>query len=115
MAEEEFQMFAVIETLGRQYKVSVGDKIKVDRIAKDKEDVPEGTAIVFDRVLMIGGDESQVGTPILAGASVAAKVVEQGKEKKVLAFKKKRRKGYTRKVGFRRSFTVVQIESIKAA
>lgn len=108
-------MFAVIETLGRQYKVAVGDKIKVDRISKDKKDAPEGTSVTFDRVLMIGGDETKIGTPVLQGAIVSAKVVEQGKEKKVLAFKKKRRKGYTRKVGFRRAYTVVQIENIKAA
>jgi large subunit ribosomal protein L21 len=108
-------MFAVIETLGRQYKVTVGDKIKVDRISKDRTDAPEGSAVTFDRVLMIGGESPKIGTPVLSGATVSAKVVEQGKEKKVLAFKKKRRKGYSRKVGFRRSYTVVQIESIKAA
>ncbi|MDB5038674.1 MAG: rplU [Bacteriovoracaceae bacterium] len=108
-------MFAIIETLGRQYKVSIGDKIKVDRISSDKEDSPEGTKITFDRVLMVGGDEAKIGTPLLVGATVSGKVVEQGQEKKVLAFRKKRRKGYTRKVGFRRQFTVVQIEGIKAA
>lgn len=115
MLQEEPEMFAVIETLGRQYKVAVGDKIKVDRISKDRLDAPEGTPVVFDRVLMLGGDSAKIGMPVIAGATVSAKVVEQGKEKKVLAFKKKRRKGYTRKVGFRRSYTVVQIESIKAA
>lgn len=110
-------MFAIFEALGRQYKVSVGDKIKVDRIAKDASDAPTGTPVTFDRVLMLGGDEgsTKIGTPLIAGASIAATIVEQGKDKKVLAFKKKRRKGYTRKVGFRRAYTVVQIETIKAA
>lgn len=109
-------MFAVIEALGRQYKVSVGDRIKVDRIAQDKKDCPEGTSITFDRVLLVGSpDSTQVGAPLIKGASVSAKIVEQGKDKKVLAFKKKRRKGYQRKVGFRRAFTVVEIQSIKAA
>lgn len=113
--EEVNKMFAIIETLGRQYKVSVGDKIKVDLISADNKDAAEGTKVTFDRVLMVGGDDVKVGTPLLSGASVSAKVVEQGLEKKVIAFKKKRRKGYTRKVGFRRAFTVVEIEGIKAA
>ncbi|MBN8555960.1 MAG: 50S ribosomal protein L21 [Deltaproteobacteria bacterium] len=111
-------MFAIIETLGRQYKVSVGDKIKVDRISENNQDTPEGTKITFTNVLFLGtaeGADAKIGFPLLAGASVVAKVVEQGKEKKVLAFKKKRRKGYTRKVGSRRAFTTVEIEAIQAA
>ncbi len=112
-------MFAVIETLGRQYKISVGDRIKVDRISNDDKDAELGTKLTFDRVLLVGtvGDPAslKIGAPVLTGASVAAKIVEQGKDKKVIAFKKKRRKGYQRKVGFRRAFTVVEIESIKAA
>jgi large subunit ribosomal protein L21 len=111
-------MFAIIETLGRQYKVTVGDKIKVDRIAEKNQDTPEGTKITFTNVLFLGsseGTDAKIGSPVIAGAAVIGKIVEQGKEKKVFAFKKKRRKGYSRKVGSRRAFTTVEIESIKAA
>jgi large subunit ribosomal protein L21 len=109
-------MFAIIDTLGRQYKVAVGDVIKVDRIAQNGDDVAEGSQITFTNVLLVGtSDKVTVGAPTLKGAEVVGKIVEQGKDKKVIAFKKKRRKGYSRKVGFRRQFTTVQIESIKAA
>lgn len=116
-------MFAIIETLGRQYKVSVGDKIKVDRIftqAKNakREDATIGTKITFPNVLLVSDNDAgsfKIGAPLLKGASVVGKITEQGKDKKGVAFKKKRRQGYTRKVGFRRSFTVVQIEAIQAA
>ncbi len=110
-------MFAVIDTLGRQYKVSVGDIIKVDRVQDSQgADATEGSKITFTNVLLVGTPEQvAVGTPLVKGATVVGKVVEQGKDKKVIAFKKKRRKGYTRKVGFRRCFTTIQIEEIKAA
>ena len=105
-------MFAIIETLGRQYKVSIGDRIKVDHIPA------ETGAVTFNQVLFVGsndGETIKIGTPVLSGATVTGKIVEQGKEKKVIAFKKKRRKGYMRKVGSRRMFTVVEIDNIKAA
>lgn len=109
-------MFAIIDTLGRQYKVSVGDVIKLDRISQKGEDAAEGSTVTFTNVLLVGTpDKVSIGTPELKGATVVGKVVEQGLEKKVLAFKKKRRKGYTRKVGFRRCYTAVKIESIQAA
>jgi len=111
-------MFAIINTLGRQYKVSEGDQIKVDRISELNQNTPEGTKITFDEVLMIGssdGSDTKVGTPTIAGAAVTGKIIEQGKEKKGLAFKKKRRKGYERKMGYRRAYTTIQIEKIKAA
>lgn len=110
-------MFAVIDTLGRQYKVAVGDIIKVDRVTTSEgDDAAEGTQITFTEVLLVGTSEKvSIGTPTLKGALVVGKVLEQGKEKKVIAFKKKRRKGYTRKVGFRRRYTAVQIEQINAA
>lgn len=112
------QTFAVIDTLGRQYKVAVGDVIKVDRIAnkEKKEDVAEGTKVTFNQVLLVGSsDKVSVGMPTLKGATVIGKIVEQGRERKIIAFKKKRRKGYTRKVGSRRYYTSVQIEQINAA
>jgi len=109
-------MFAVIDTLGRQYKVAVGDVIKVDRISKDGKNPEDGAKITFTNVLLVASaDKMNVGTPTIKGATVVGKIVEQGQEKKVFAFKKKRRKGYTRKVGFRRDYTAVQIEEIKAA
>lgn len=116
-------MFAIIETLGRQYKVSVGDKIKVDRVATEvknvgRQDAAVGTKITFPNVLLVSendGTALKLGLPLLKGATVVGKITEQGKDKKVIAFKKKRRQGYTRKVGFRRSFTIVQIEEIRAA
>ena len=111
-------MFAIIETLGHQYKVSVGDQIKVDRVAEDGENVKEGSKITFPNVLMVSspeGKDVKVGTPKLEGASVVGKIIDQGKEKKGISYKKKRRQGYERKIGYRRTFTTVQIESIKAA
>jgi len=114
-------MFAIIETLGRQYKVQTGDRIKVDRIADSKNagDAPEGTKITFNQVLFLGAsteaEAAKVGTPFLMGAKVLGKIVEQGLEKKGVAFKKKRRKGYTRKIGYRRAFTVIEIDQILAA
>jgi len=109
-------MFAIIDTLGRQYKVSIGDIIKLDRISEKDVDAPEGSTVTFTNVLLVGTpDKVSIGTPDLKGASVVGTVVEQGLEKKVLAFKKKRRKGYSRKVGFRRCYTAVKIEQIKAA
>jgi large subunit ribosomal protein L21 len=112
-------MFAIIETLGRQYKVSVGDKIKVDRIADAKrDDAAIGTKVTFSNVLLVSendGASCKIGLPLLKGATVVGKIMEQGKDKKVIAFKKKRRQGYTRKLGFRRQFTVIQIENILAA
>ena len=109
-------MFAVFEALGRQYKVSVGDRIKVDRLVKDAEDAPLGTTVEFPNVLLIeDAGNLSIGKPTVKGATIQAKILEQGKEKKVIAFKKKRRKGYMRKVGHRRAFTVVEISAIKAA
>ncbi len=109
-------MFAVFEALGRQYKVSLGDRIKVDRIVKDNDDAPLGATVEFPQVLLIENDgQLTIGQPALKGATIEGKIVEQGKEKKVIAFKKKRRKGYMRKVGHRRAFTVVEISAIKAA
>lgn len=109
-------MFAIIDTLGRQYKVSVGDVIKVDRISEKGQEAASGAKVTFTEVLLVGTPEKiNLGSPTIKGATVIGKILEQGKDKKVVAFKKKRRKGYTRKVGFRRQFTTVKIEEIKAA
>lgn len=110
-------MFAIIESLGRQYKVSVGDIIKVDRIIQDNETATPGSKIIFTQVLMLstGNDDSKVGAPYIQGAQVTGELVANGKEKKVFAFKKKRRQGYHKKIGFRRPYAEVVIKEIKAA
>ena len=109
-------MFAVFEALGRQYKVSVGDRIKVDRVVDNNADAKVGAKIRFPEVLLIvDAGQLKIGKPKLTGATVEGTILEQGKDKKVVAFKKKRRKGYMRKVGHRRAFTVVEISAIKAA
>jgi large subunit ribosomal protein L21 len=101
-------MFAIVKTGGKQYRVAVGDQIVVERIAGDV-----GAQISFGEVLAVGGDESaKVGTPLLQGASVRAKIVQQPRGAKVIVFKKKRRKNYRRKHGHRQELTVVKIEEI---
>jgi large subunit ribosomal protein L21 len=102
--------YAVIATGGKQHKVSVGDRLRVELL-----DAVVGDAVTFDQVLAVkDGDELKVGNPALPGASVVAKVVEQGKAKKVLIFKKKKRKQYRRTQGHRQPFTAVLVEQINA-
>lgn len=104
------QMHAVIKTGGKQYRVSEGTVLKVEKLLGDK-----GASIEFSEVLSVGdGDSIKVGTPTVAGATVLAEIVEQGRDKKVIVFKKKRRKGYTKRQGHRQSFTAVKIGQIKA-
>ena len=103
-------MYAVIKTGGKQYKVAVGEKIKVEQIAADV-----GQEIVIDQVLAVGnGAELQVGTPWVAGARVLATVVAQGKHDKVRIFKMRRRKHYQRHGGHRQSYTELHIASVNA-
>jgi large subunit ribosomal protein L21 len=102
--------YAIIATGGKQHKVSVGDRLRVELL-----DAVVGDAVTFDQVLAVkNGDELVVGKPSLPGASVVAKVVEQGKAKKVLIFKKKKRKQYRRTQGHRQPFTAVVVEQINA-
>jgi large subunit ribosomal protein L21 len=100
-------MFAVIKTGGKQYRVAAEDMIKVERVNGDR-----GEIIQFGEVLLLGGDSVTVGAPTVAGASVAAEVVEQGRGPKVIAFKKRRRKNSRRKRGHRQEFTLVRITEI---
>jgi large subunit ribosomal protein L21 len=100
-------MFAVIKTGGKQYKVAAEDVIEIEKIPGDA-----GAAVSFDQVLMVGGDAVEVGSPLVAGASVAGEVVEQTRGKKVIVFKKKRRKGYRRTRGHRQDLTIVKITDI---
>jgi len=105
---ERAQMYAVIRTGGKQYKVAAGEKIKVEQIAADV-----GQEVVIDQVLAIGsGADLTVGAPLVAGASVNATVVAQGKHDKVHIFKMRRRKHYRKSQGHRQSFTELQINTV---
>jgi large subunit ribosomal protein L21 len=103
-------MYAVISTGGKQYKVAAGEKIKVEQIAADV-----GQELVIDQVLAVGnGAELRVGSPLVAGASVNATVVAQGKHDKVRIFKMRRRKHYKKSQGHRQTFTEIQINAVTA-
>jgi len=104
-------MFAVIRTGGKQYKVANGDVIRVEKLEAEA-----GTSITLEDVLMVYGDgKAQVGTPLVAGATVTAEVVEQTRSRKIIIFKKKRRQNYRRKNGHRQHLTVLKITGIKVA
>jgi len=102
-------MYAVIKTGGKQYKVSEGEFLKVEKL-----DGEVGDSIEFGEVLMVGGETTVVGAPLVAGASVSAKIAVQGKGKKVLVFKSKKRKGTRKLRGHRQHLTVLKIEKISA-
>ena len=102
-------MYAIIATGGKQYKVSEGDVIKVEKLC-----VEAGSAYTFDQVLVVSGDEVKVGDPVVAGATVEASVIEDGKAKKVIVYKYKRKTGYHKKQGHRQPYTKVKIEKINA-
>ncbi len=101
-------MFAVFKTGGKQYKVSEGDVIQVEKL-----DGNVGDTITLDQVLMVGEDEKvQVGAPVLEGRSVSAEIMDQFKDKKILVFKKRRRKKYRRTNGHRQQLTRLKITGI---
>ncbi|NLL36471.1 MAG: 50S ribosomal protein L21 [Fretibacterium sp.] len=101
-------MYAVIETGGKQYRVQVGDELCVERLTGEA-----GDEIVFDRVLMLGGEEgAKFGTPFVEGADVKAEVLAQDRAKKVLVFKFKSKKNYRRMRGHRQYFTKIRIREI---
>jgi len=102
-------MYAVIKTGGKQYKVSEGDLVKVEKI-----DGVVGDSIELNEVLMVGGEEVKIGTPLLPGAKVKAQIVEQDKDKKILVFHSKRRKGYRKTYGHRQPITRLKITGIEA-
>jgi large subunit ribosomal protein L21 len=107
---ERSYMYAVVKTGGKQYKVAAGEKIKVEQIAADV-----GQEIVLDQVLAVGnGAELTVGAPLVAGASVKATVVAQGRHDKVRIFKMRRRKHYQKHGGHRQHFTELEISAINA-
>jgi large subunit ribosomal protein L21 len=100
-------MFAVIKTGGKQYRVAAEDVLQIDKVKGDP-----GEIIQFGEVLVLGGDEVKLGLPTIAGASVAAEVLEQGRGPKIIAFKKRRRKNSRRKRGHRQEFTLVRVTEI---
>lgn len=100
-------MYAIIETGGKQYVVEAGDKIKVEKL-----DVKEGDKVTFDKVLFVSGDEPKVGSPFVDGAKVEAKVLAQGKNKKVVVYKYKSKKNERKKNGHRQPYTLVEISGI---
>ena len=102
-------MFAIIKTGGKQYKVSEGDVIKVEKIEAEA-----GDKIEFDQVLMVAGDDVKVGSPVVEGAKVSAEVLDQKKDKKIVIFKFKAKKNYRNKKGHRQPYTLVKIEKIDA-
>ena len=102
-------MYAIIATGGKQYKVSEGDIIKVEKLG-----VADGETVTFDKVLLVNDKEAVVGNPTVAGATVTATDVKDAKAKKVIVYKYKRKTGYHKKNGHRQQYTQVKIEKINA-
>ncbi len=103
-------MTAILETGGKQYKVSEGDIIYIEKL-----NVTEGDSITFDKIkAIVDGENSKFGAPTIDGANVTAKVIKNGKSKKITIFKFKAKKGYRRRQGHRQPYTKVQIETINA-
>ncbi len=101
-------MYAIIQTGGKQYRIAPGDVLRVERLPGER-----GDEVVLDQVLLVtDGETVQVGQPLVANATVRTKIVQQGKGKKVLVYKKKRRKNYRRMQGHRQLYTALQIGEI---
>ncbi len=103
-------MYAIIETGGKQYKVSAGDTIFIEKLNVEADD-----EVVFDKVIAVGTDDSiNVGTPYIEGATVTAKAIKNGKGKKIVVFTYKPKKNEKRKMGHRQPYTKVEIAAINA-
>lgn len=102
-------MYAIIETGGKQIKVTEGQEIYVEKVAADTEE-----SVTFDKVLFVGGDDAKVGAPYVDGATVTANVEKQGRQKKITVFKYKPKKNYQRKQGHRQPYTKLVIDKINA-
>ena len=101
-------MYAIIKTGGKQYKVSEGDLVRVEKLAYEV-----GETVDFDQVLLVSNDgELKVGSPLVEGAKVSATVEDQNKDKKIVVFKYKPKKKYRKKHGHRQPYTLVKINSI---
>lgn len=103
-------MYAIIKSGGKQLKVTVGDVVPVEKLTADV-----GAKVTLDQVLMVvNGDKTSIGTPLVKGATVAAEVAEQTRAPKVIIFKKKRRQNYRRKKGHKQPLTMLKITAINA-
>jgi large subunit ribosomal protein L21 len=102
-------MYAVIKTGGKQYRVTEGDRLRVEKLPGDV-----GASLTFDEVLMLGGEKVSIGTPLVSGAKVTATIVAQDRDKKIIVFKFRRRKNYRRKRGHRQPFTEIKITGVSA-
>jgi large subunit ribosomal protein L21 len=102
-------MFAVIKTGGKQYRVAADQTLEVEKLAGEA-----GETVTFGEVLMLGGDEPQVGAPLVAGASVIGEIIGQKRGRKIIIFKKRRRQNSRRRNGHRQDFTLVRITDILA-
>jgi len=102
-------MYAVIKTGGKQYRVSEGSRLRVEKLAGEA-----GAKLEFSEVLMLGGEKLTVGKPFVSGAKVTAEIVTQALDKKVIVFKIRRRKRYRRRAGHRQPFTELKITGISA-
>ncbi|WP_244924022.1 50S ribosomal protein L21 [Enhygromyxa salina] len=101
---------AIIKTGGKQYRVAVGDKLRIEKLSAEV-----GGSVEFGEVLLVGsGDDAQIGTPLVAGAKVSGLVKSHGRGKKLIVYKFRRRKNYRRKNGHRQSYTEVEITGISA-
>ncbi|SER23857.1 LSU ribosomal protein L21P [Faunimonas pinastri] len=103
-------MFAVIKTGGKQYRVAANDTIQIEKLPGEA-----GETVTFGEVLMLGGEQPQVGAPLVQGASVAAEIVEHKRGRKIIIFKKRRRQNSRRKNGHRQDYTIVRITGIAGA
>jgi large subunit ribosomal protein L21 len=103
-------MYAIVRTGGKQYQVACGDQLRVEKLAGQVGDNID----LADVLMVVDGENIQIGRPVLENAKVTAKIAEQGRAKKVIVFKKKRRKGYRLKQGHRQSYTALKIEQITA-
>lgn len=101
-------MYAIIQTGGKQYRVAPGDVLRVERLPGER-----GDEVVLDQVLLVtDGEDTRIGQPLVENATVRSLIMQQGKAKKILVFKKKRRKNYRRRQGHRQLFTALQIQEI---
>ncbi|TES92498.1 MAG: 50S ribosomal protein L21 [Desulfobacteraceae bacterium] len=103
-------MYAIVNTGGKQYKIQQGDVLRVEKIPGEV-----GSPVSFDKVLMFSdGENVNIGRPVLDNVAVKGHIVEQGKGKKIIVFKYKRRKRYRRRLGHRQQYTAIKIDSIEA-
>ena len=106
-------MYAIIEDGGKQFKVTTGDTIRIDRAPAGENGQEQPKTVTFDRVMLVGGEgQPKIGAPLVSGASVTADVLGPVKGKKLRTFKYKRRKGYRRRMGHRQGYVAVKITGI---